>query len=155
MKWSLIRRKLERVDRAIDKAIAAADIPGAVVLARMPKGGELIEHCSVRGMAVVRPERHPMTRETLFDLASLTKPMATTQRFRCVCCDGGKSCYLLRGEAGLTIGFGGRRQDAMRVYDRTEFLVGLERDSENYCDGYNLQALLSPIDTRIHHCNKL
>jgi CubicO group peptidase (beta-lactamase class C family) len=78
VKWSLIRRKLARVDRAIDKAIGAAEIPGAVVLARMPRDGELIEHCSVRGLAVVRPERLPMTRETIFDLASLTKPIATT-----------------------------------------------------------------------------
>ena len=78
MKWSAVRRKLGKVDRAIDKSISAADIPGAVVLARMPKDEELMEHCSVRGMAVVRPERHPMTRETVFDLASLTKPMATT-----------------------------------------------------------------------------
>ena len=78
MKWSLIRRKLTRVDRAIDKAIAAADIPGAVVLAGVPKEGEEIEHCSVRGLAVTRPERLPMTRDTLFDLASLTKPIATT-----------------------------------------------------------------------------
>ena len=78
MKWSLIRRKLAKVDRAIDKAIGAAEIPGAVVLARMPRDGEVIEHCSVRGLSVVRPERLPMTRETIFDLASLTKPIATT-----------------------------------------------------------------------------
>jgi CubicO group peptidase (beta-lactamase class C family) len=38
----------------------------------------VIEHLSVRGLAVVRPERIPMTRETIFDLASLTKPIATT-----------------------------------------------------------------------------
>ena len=77
MKWSLIRRKLERVDRAIDKAIDGAEIPGAVVLARMRRGGEELEHCSVRGLAAVRPERIPMTRETIFDVASLTKPIAT------------------------------------------------------------------------------
>lgn len=78
MKWSVVRRKLARVDRAIDKAIEAQEIPGAVVLARMPRDGEVLEHCSVRGLAVVRPERLPMQRETLFDLASLTKPLATT-----------------------------------------------------------------------------
>jgi len=78
VKWSVIRRKLARVDRAIDKAIAGAELPGAVVLASMPREGEWIEHCSVRGAAVVRPERIPMTRETIFDLASLTKPLATT-----------------------------------------------------------------------------
>jgi CubicO group peptidase (beta-lactamase class C family) len=78
VKWSLIRRKLARVDRAIDKAIGNAEIPGAVVLARVPRDGEVVEHLSVRGMAVLRPERIPMTRATIFDLASLTKPIATT-----------------------------------------------------------------------------
>jgi CubicO group peptidase (beta-lactamase class C family) len=77
VKWSLVRRKLARVDRAIDKAIEASEIPGAVVLARMAHEGELLEHCSVRGLASARPERLPMARETLFDLASLTKPVAT------------------------------------------------------------------------------
>jgi CubicO group peptidase (beta-lactamase class C family) len=78
MKWSLVRRKLERVDRAIDKAIANAEIPGAVVVAVVRRDGEVVDHLSVRGMAVLRPERIPMTRETIFDLASLTKPLATT-----------------------------------------------------------------------------
>ena len=74
----MIKRKLGRVDRALDKAIDGAEIPGAVVLARMPREGEVLEHASVRGLAVVRPERIPMTRETIFDLASLTKPIVTT-----------------------------------------------------------------------------
>jgi CubicO group peptidase (beta-lactamase class C family) len=77
VKHAVIRRKLGRVDRAIDKAIAGAEMPGAVLLARMVRDGEVLEHCSVRGLAVVRPERIPMTRETVFDVASLTKPLAT------------------------------------------------------------------------------
>ncbi len=78
MKWAVIRRKLARVDRALDKAIDGAQIPGAVILAQMRKDGELIECEKVRGLAVVQPERIPMTRDTIFDLASLTKPIATT-----------------------------------------------------------------------------
>ena len=77
MKRSLIARKLARVDRALEKAIASAEIAGAVVHARMPRDGELLEHWSVVGNAVVRPERIPMQRDTIFDLASLTKPLAT------------------------------------------------------------------------------
>jgi len=77
VKRSLIRRKLGRVDREIDKAIAKAEVAGAVVLARMPRDGEIVEHASVRGFAALRPERVPMTPETIFDLASLTKPLAT------------------------------------------------------------------------------
>jgi CubicO group peptidase (beta-lactamase class C family) len=77
MRHAVIRRKLARVDRALDRAIEAAEIPGAVVLARMPREGEVLEHASVRGLAVTRPERIPMARETVFDLASLTKPIVT------------------------------------------------------------------------------
>jgi CubicO group peptidase (beta-lactamase class C family) len=78
VKWAVVRRKLARVDRAIDKAIANAEIPGAVVAARVRRGEDVVEHLSVRGMAVLRPERIPMTQATIFDLASLTKPIATT-----------------------------------------------------------------------------
>jgi CubicO group peptidase (beta-lactamase class C family) len=78
VKWSAIRRKLRRVDRAIDKSIASAEIPGAVAGARMPKSGETLEYFSERGLAVLQPERIPMARRTIFDLASLTKPIATT-----------------------------------------------------------------------------
>ncbi len=81
MRHAQIRKKLQRVDRALDKAIDAAEIPGAVVLARIRREGALIEHCSVRGLAVSRPERIPMARETVFDLASLTKVLATTTAF--------------------------------------------------------------------------
>jgi CubicO group peptidase (beta-lactamase class C family) len=78
VKWAVVRRKLARVDRSIDKAIANAEIPGAVVMARVIRGADVVEHLSVRGMAVLRPERIPMTQATIFDLASLTKPIATT-----------------------------------------------------------------------------
>ena len=78
MKWSAVRRKLRRADRAIDKSIASAEIPGAVAGARMPKDGETLEYFSERGLAVLQPERIPMTKRTIFDLASLTKPLATT-----------------------------------------------------------------------------
>ena len=77
MKWSLIQRKLARVERVIDKAIVGAEIAGAVVLSRVPRDGEVVEYEAVRGLAALRPERVPMARETIFDLASLTKPLAT------------------------------------------------------------------------------
>jgi CubicO group peptidase (beta-lactamase class C family) len=74
----VVRRKLGKVDRVIDKAISAAEIPGAVIGARMVRDGEVLEHFAERGLAVVRPERIPMARSTIFDLASLTKTLATT-----------------------------------------------------------------------------
>ncbi len=78
MKWSVVRRKLAKVDRALDKAIEGAETPGAVVLARCQRDGETLSHEARRGLAVVRPERIPMASDTIFDLASLTKPIATT-----------------------------------------------------------------------------
>jgi len=78
MKRKEVQRKMGRVDRALDKAIANAEIPGAVVIASRRYGDEVLEHVSVRGSAVLRPERLPMARDTIFDLASLTKVMATT-----------------------------------------------------------------------------
>ncbi len=88
MKHSLIKRKLGRVERAVDKSIERAEIPGAVVIARMPKEDEVLEHECVRGHAVLQPERLPMTRKTIFDLASLTKPLATTTAIMLLVKDG-------------------------------------------------------------------
>jgi CubicO group peptidase (beta-lactamase class C family) len=79
------------VDRVIEKAIEKAEIPGAVVLARMPCGGEVLEHAACHGLAVMRPERIPMARDTIFDLASLTKPLATTTAVMLLAGDGALS----------------------------------------------------------------
>ncbi len=113
MKHSLIQRKLARVDRALDKAIAAAEIPGAVVLARMPREGEVLEHLSVRGHAAVRPERLPMARDTVFDLASLTKPLATATAVMLLAAEGALDIdqpaakyvptFAERGKEGITL----------------------------------------------------
>src|SRR5205085_11927381 len=58
----------------IEERIAAGDFPGAVFLARQVGGDDLVV---ARGDAVVVPERLPVVEETIFDLASLTKPLAT------------------------------------------------------------------------------
>jgi CubicO group peptidase (beta-lactamase class C family) len=88
VRWSVIRRKLGRADRLLAKAIEKGEIPGAVVLARMPREGELVEYEAVVGNAVVRPERVAMRRDTIFDLASLTKPLATTGALLLLAADG-------------------------------------------------------------------
>lgn len=88
MRHAVIRRRLARVDRALEKAIDAAETPGAVVLARMAREGERLEYVGVRGHAALRPERIPMARETIFDLASLTKVMATTTAVLVLVADG-------------------------------------------------------------------
>ena len=75
MKLAEVRRKLERVDRAVHKAIEKGEIPGAVMLARQ---GEELRYEAAIGAAVLAPERHEARMTTRYDLASVTKVMATT-----------------------------------------------------------------------------
>jgi CubicO group peptidase (beta-lactamase class C family) len=80
-----VRRKLERVDRAIGKAVEKGEIPGAVVLARM---GDALRYEGVFGAACLNPERHQTRLNTIYDLASLTKVMATTPAVLLLVSDG-------------------------------------------------------------------
>jgi CubicO group peptidase (beta-lactamase class C family) len=59
----------------IEEAIAAGAFPGAVVL--IARGGEIAYHAAF-GARSLEPERTPMQVDTVFDLSSLTKPLATT-----------------------------------------------------------------------------
>ena len=69
MKLAAVRRKLERVDRAIQKAIDNGELVGASVLARM---GDTLEYRAEVGAALTSPERREVGPETRYDLASLT-----------------------------------------------------------------------------------
>ena len=60
--------------RAIDRAIELKEVPGAVVL--VGRRGA-IAYARAAGRRVLQPQSEPMTRDTIFDLASLTKPVAT------------------------------------------------------------------------------
>jgi len=57
-----------------EKVAVAQEIPGAVVLVRH---GHQVIFFESYGLRQTSPETFPMTRETLFDLASLTKPLST------------------------------------------------------------------------------
>jgi CubicO group peptidase (beta-lactamase class C family) len=63
------------VDRAVEAAVQRGEIPGAVVL--IGRRTEVL-HRRAFGARALLPERRPMTVDTVFDLASLTKPFATT-----------------------------------------------------------------------------
>ncbi len=67
--------QFERVAAYLDERIAAGDFPGAVFVLR-ERGVET--GAVARGHSVVVPERIAATTDTLFDLASLTKPLSTT-----------------------------------------------------------------------------
>jgi len=63
------------LDQAINQAIAAGQLPGAVVL--VDHDGQVV-YQKAYGNRAVEPVREAMTTDTIFDLASLTKVIATT-----------------------------------------------------------------------------
>ncbi|MBB2176065.1 serine hydrolase domain-containing protein [Gluconacetobacter johannae] len=63
------------VDRLVDRAIADGQTPGAVVV--VGHGGRIVHHRAYGRRALV-PAREPLDEGTLYDMASLTKPVATT-----------------------------------------------------------------------------
>lgn len=65
----------EAVERAMDAAVGRRVFPGAVVLVR--EGTRVFYHRAF-GHRSVEPEVTPMQENTVFDLSSLTKPLATT-----------------------------------------------------------------------------
>jgi CubicO group peptidase (beta-lactamase class C family) len=66
--------RLARIDEAVARAIDRREVPGAVVL--VGRHGR-IAFVRASGLRAVMPAAEPMTRDTVFDLASLTKPGAT------------------------------------------------------------------------------
>jgi uncharacterized protein YbbC (DUF1343 family)/CubicO group peptidase (beta-lactamase class C family) len=67
--------RLGAVDAIIEQAIADKNIPGAVLI--VGHNGKVVYH-KAYGSRALEPKREPMTLDTIFDLASLTKVVATT-----------------------------------------------------------------------------
>jgi uncharacterized protein YbbC (DUF1343 family)/CubicO group peptidase (beta-lactamase class C family) len=65
---------LAALDDVVRDGIASGDVPGAVVL--IGRGDEILYHRAFGWRAFV-PQVEPMTTDTIFDLASLTKPIGT------------------------------------------------------------------------------
>jgi CubicO group peptidase (beta-lactamase class C family) len=68
----------DRVEKAMDEAVARAVFPGAVLLVN--KEGQVVYHRAF-GNRSLEPEVTPLTEDMIFDLSSLTKPLATTIAF--------------------------------------------------------------------------
>ena len=64
----------EQISNFLSERIAANDFPSAVYL--VAEKGEIVFHAAL-GMAVVEPEQIPARLDTIYDLASLTKPLVT------------------------------------------------------------------------------
>jgi uncharacterized protein YbbC (DUF1343 family) len=65
---------LAELDRLVSDAIAQGKLPGCVVAIGRARG---LLYQKAFGARALVPEREPMTLDTIFDLASLTKPIAT------------------------------------------------------------------------------
>src|SRR5437879_2896241 len=66
--------RLALMDRVIDDAIQKKELPGAVVL--VGHRGRVVWR-KAYGSRAIEPQREIMTTDTIFDLASLTKVVAT------------------------------------------------------------------------------
>ncbi len=66
--------RLDRIDAVVKQALDRGDAPGAVVL--ITHRGRIIFRRAY-GLRSTQPAEIPMTVDTIFDMASLTKPLAT------------------------------------------------------------------------------
>lgn len=67
-------QRLSLIDKQVEQAIAKREIPGCVVMIGRREG---IAFSKAYGNRALQPTVEPMTLDTVFDLASLTKPIAT------------------------------------------------------------------------------
>src|SRR5262245_58366883 len=67
--------RLSRIDTLVNEAIADKKLPGAVVVVGR---GDSIVYRKAYGLRATAPSEEAMTADTIFDMASLTKVMATT-----------------------------------------------------------------------------
>lgn len=63
-----------RVERGFAEAVEQQVIPGATIVVRV---GDEVAFEGAFGFRTIQPDRQPMRLETVFDLSSLTKPLAT------------------------------------------------------------------------------
>lgn len=73
------------IANAMNAAVEGGVFPGAVLLVRLR--GQIAYHQAF-GNAALMPAKEPARLETIYDLASLTKPLATTTALLCLVQDG-------------------------------------------------------------------
>src|SRR5262245_28984514 len=74
-------KRLALIDGAVEDAMKAKQCPGAVVL--VSRQGK-VAYRKAFGHRAVEPKKEEMTTDTIFDLASLTKPVATAASVLCL-----------------------------------------------------------------------
>jgi CubicO group peptidase (beta-lactamase class C family) len=81
----LLSSQLAKIDGVVESAILKGEIPGAVV--QVARNGR-IGYLKAFGHRVLEPQPEPMTLDTIFDMASLTKVMATAPAVMLLVQDG-------------------------------------------------------------------
>lgn len=77
--------RLEVIDQIVAEGIERGEMPGCVVL--VGRKGHIVFR-KAYGLRAVEPESEPMTTDTIFDLASITKPVATATSVMLLVQDG-------------------------------------------------------------------
>ncbi len=114
---------LARIDVVVREAIAAGQLPGAVVL--VAHQGRTV-YRKAFGLRAVRPAPEPMTVDTIFDLASLTKAVATAPSVMALVEDG--AVRLRDRVARYLPGFERHGKDAVTVEHLLTHVSGLRPD---------------------------
>ncbi len=124
--------RLEAIDEAVAEALAEKKMPGCVVL--IGRRGKVVFR-KAYGNKQVEPEAVPMTTDTVFDMASLTKPVATATSVM-VLFDRGK--LRLRDPAAKFLPeFAQNGKEAITVFQLLTHQGGLIPDNAlaDYADG--------------------
>src|SRR5262249_22317386 len=125
-------KRLARIDDTVNKAIERGELPGAVVL--VAHKGHVVFR-KAYGLRAKEPAAVPMTVDTVFDLASLTKPVATTTSLF-VLLEQGKLSLSDRVARHLP-GFGVKGKDKITVEQLLLHVSGLIADNpvDDYQEG--------------------
>jgi uncharacterized protein YbbC (DUF1343 family)/CubicO group peptidase (beta-lactamase class C family) len=111
------------MDAVINDAIADHKLPGAVVLVGR---GDTTVWRKAYGSRALMPAREPMTLDTIFDLASLTKVVATTTAVMMLVEDG--KIRLTDPVATFIPEFGKKGKDRVTIRDLMTHMSGLRPD---------------------------
>ena len=114
---------LARIDALVTDAIAEGKLPGAVVLIGR---GDATVWRKAYGRRAVRPQPESMTTDTIFDIASLTKVVATAPAVMQLVEDG--RLRLSDRAATFIPGFGRYGKDRITVQDLLTHMSGLRPD---------------------------
>ncbi len=115
--------RLALIEPLVEEAIAGGQMPGAVVVAGR---GDQVLYRRAFGQRAVRPAPEPMTLDTIFDVASLTKVVATTTAVMALVEDG--RIRLADRVSTYIPGFGRYRKDGITVGHLLTHVSGLRPD---------------------------